>query len=145
MGWLLIGLIVAAVFLILLEWWSRAEIGSAKRALFWAAIIACIAVCAILALTGKVLAAVIPVAMTAWKFRGIGRAAGQAGSPRPKPRETGMSRKEALEVLGLREGASGDEINAAYRRLMAINHPDKGGSDWMAAKLNEARRILIGD
>ncbi|TNE63359.1 MAG: hypothetical protein EP335_09790 [Alphaproteobacteria bacterium] len=55
-----------------------------------------------------------------------------------------MSRDEALEVLGLQPGASEDEINAAYRRLMAQVHPDKGGNDWMASKLNEARRTLLG-
>lgn len=56
-----------------------------------------------------------------------------------------MTRAEALSVLGLSEGAGKDEIKAAYRRLMAQNHPDRGGSDWMAAKINEARRVLIGD
>ena len=55
-----------------------------------------------------------------------------------------MTRSEAYDVLGLEEGAREEEINAAYRKLMAQVHPDKGGSSWMAAKLNEARRILLG-
>ena len=55
-----------------------------------------------------------------------------------------MSHDEALKVLGLRDGASDDEIRAAHRRLMLQNHPDKGGSDYLAAKINEARDTLLG-
>lgn len=55
-----------------------------------------------------------------------------------------MTREEALEVLGLGASADADAIRAAYRRLMARAHPDQGGSTWMAAKLNEARAVLLG-
>jgi hypothetical protein len=54
-----------------------------------------------------------------------------------------MSRQEALAVLGLAEGASEDEIRAAHRRLMRAAHPDGGGSDWLAARINEARDVLL--
>jgi curved DNA-binding protein CbpA len=54
-----------------------------------------------------------------------------------------MTRQEALAVLGLAEGASEDEIRAAHRRLMRAAHPDGGGSDWMAARVNEARDVLL--
>nr|WP_242480403.1 DnaJ domain-containing protein [Rhodovibrio sodomensis] len=56
-----------------------------------------------------------------------------------------MSRAEALEILGLPEGASREEVQRAYRSLIKKLHPDTGGSDWFAAKLNEAKRVLIGD
>nr|WP_242468662.1 DnaJ domain-containing protein [Rhodovibrio salinarum] len=56
-----------------------------------------------------------------------------------------MTREEALEILGLEEGASRADIQHAYRSLMKKLHPDAGGSDWFAAKLNEAKRVLIGD
>lgn len=71
---------------------------------------------------------------------------GETGSgeePRARP-AGGMSRGEALEILGLEEGADEAAVKAAYHRLMQQVHPDRGGSDWMAAKLNEARRILLG-
>lgn len=54
-----------------------------------------------------------------------------------------MSRAEALAVLGLKEGATADDIRAAHRRLMKEFHPDRGGSDYLAAKINQAKDILL--
>ena len=56
-----------------------------------------------------------------------------------------MSRAEALEILGLEEGASRDQIREAYHRLIMKNHPDQGGSAYLAAKLNQAKALLLGD
>ncbi|MBF0307716.1 MAG: DnaJ domain-containing protein [Alphaproteobacteria bacterium] len=55
----------------------------------------------------------------------------------------GMSRAEAFEVLGLDVGASQDDVREAYRRLMVKLHPDHGGSSYLAAKLNQARDLLL--
>jgi cell division protein FtsW (lipid II flippase) len=54
-----------------------------------------------------------------------------------------MSRGQAFNVLGLKEGATRDEIIQAHRRLIQKNHPDRGGSDYIAAQINEAKQILL--
>ncbi len=56
-----------------------------------------------------------------------------------------MSREEALAVLGLSAGADAEAVRAAHRRLMQRVHPDHGGSDVLAARVNEAKRVLLGD
>lgn len=69
-----------------------------------------------------------------------------ADSPGPMgaPADGPMTRAEALSVLGLEEGAAAEAVRAAHRRLMRSAHPDHGGSDWLAARINQARDLLLG-
>lgn len=53
------------------------------------------------------------------------------------------SREKALQVLGLDKAATETDIRNAYKKLMQKLHPDHEGSEWIAAKLNEARDLLL--
>lgn len=54
-----------------------------------------------------------------------------------------MTRDEALAILGLKAGANADDVKAAHKRLMKEFHPDRGGSDYLAAKINAAKDVLL--
>ncbi|MFL2829508.1 MAG: DnaJ domain-containing protein [Alphaproteobacteria bacterium] len=54
-----------------------------------------------------------------------------------------MDKNEAFEILGLDFKASRDDIINAHKKLIEKNHPDKGGSDYLSAKINKARDVLL--
>ena len=53
-----------------------------------------------------------------------------------------MDRREAALILNVRETASKEAVKDAHRKIMIANHPDKGGSPFLAMKINEAKSIL---
>lgn len=80
-----------------------------------------------------------------WRARQQRRGGAGAGTSQgSSSASSAMSRAEALKVLGLKDGASADEVKAAHRRLMAQVHPDHGGSDYLAQQINRAKDVLLG-
>lgn len=77
-----------------------------------------------------------------WRGAGSDRRASDHASAQHA--SAAMTREEALQVLGLAPGASDAEIREAYHSLIRKLHPDHGGSDYLAAKVNQARDVLIG-
>ena len=74
--------------------------------------------------------------------RPFGSRPGDAGSAGSSARSQRMTRQEALQVFGLDDQATREDVQREYRRLMRKIHPDLGGSSYLAAKLNEAKDVL---
>ncbi|XP_049362745.1 mitochondrial import inner membrane translocase subunit TIM14-1-like [Solanum verrucosum] len=55
-----------------------------------------------------------------------------------------MTRREAALILGVRESTPADKVREAHRKVMVANHPDAGGSHYLASKINEAKDIMLG-
>ena len=66
------------------------------------------------------------------------------GDGNPEGLSGEMTRSDAYAILGLEEGASEEQITAAHGRLIQRLHPDRGGSTFLAAKINQAKDLLLG-
>ena len=76
----------------------------------------------------------------AWRQNAQGDA---AGGQRRTATSGKMTDEEAYQILGLQPGAGRDEIGRAHRTLMKKLHPDQGGSTYLAARINEAKDVLL--
>jgi hypothetical protein len=76
-----------------------------------------------------------------WRENAQGNAAaGEGGSAASSGK---MTEEEAYQVLGLQPGANAEEIGRAHRSLMKKLHPDQGGSTYLAARVNQAKDVLL--
>ncbi len=87
-------------------------------------------------------------AIEVWRARQIGgqmksTAPGAEPSAAPAKSPLVLRAEEAALILGVSAEATADEIRAAHRRLISAMHPDRGGSDYLAAKINSARDVML--
>jgi DnaJ homolog subfamily C member 19 len=152
MLWLVIGGLTLFLFLGGLRAFERASVTTIKSLFIWLGALAGISLTLLLVLSGRggmALGALTLFGPLIWQRWRTSHAAADASnqqqaSPPPPGRQGSMTRGEAYEVLGLHPGASEAEIRAAHHRLMRAAHPDSGGSDWVATRINLARDILLG-
>ncbi len=69
--------------------------------------------------------------------------AGRGNMGGGRPVDTAMSEEEAYQVLGLEPGADEAAVRAAHRTLMKKLHPDQGGSDYLASRVNQAKDVIL--
>jgi len=154
MLWLFLGALTLFLFLGGLRAFERASVTTIKSLLAWIAALGGISLALLLILSGRegiALGALVMFGPVIWqRWRAYRAATGtqqqrpSSGSRQPPPRrQTGMTSEEAYQVLGLHPGATEVEIRAAHHRLMRTAHPDSGGSDWLATRVNQARDVLL--
>jgi len=139
----LIYLLAGGVVLILLAWMRQS--GPRLRRREWrllagAVSLAAFASSAFAAIRGGWSPAVILFLLGAW-IASVTRES--PGEPKPQPEPT-MADHEARQLLGVGPNADRKEILEAYARLIKLAHPDKGGTDGLAAQINAARDRLLG-
>lgn len=160
----MIRLLLPILLLLLIVWalkYAR-QLPPAQKRKFWLKIGLTLAVAGVVALTltgrihwiGAVLAACIPLAgrginlamkiIPLWLARKTNTRQEQSQNSTQQSNNSGsMSENEAMEVLGLTQPYNKEDIVEAHRKLMQRVHPDRGGSDHLAAKVNQAKESLI--
>jgi hypothetical protein len=153
MLWLVLGALTLFLFLGGLRAFERASVTTVKSLVVWIVALGGLTLALLLVLTGRggialgALTLFGPLIWNRWRSAhptGLGSGGRRPGAEAPRARGSAMTRQEAYEVLGLAPGASEADIRAAHHRLMRTAHPDTGGSDWLAARVNMARDILLG-
>lgn len=154
--WIALGL--AAIFLLMggMKAFERAKISTIKSFAVWVVALAGLTLTVLLVLTGRGgmalggLTLFGPLLWEKWRASHSPSPGPQVGDGQQKRsraagrRDGWMSPEEALQVLGLQVGASEATIRESHKRLMRAAHPDSGGSDWLASRINQARDVLLG-
>ncbi len=162
-------IIIAVIAIGLLLWHkiSKAPTDKRKNLIFWSTAGVIIGTLVVLAATGRMhwlyalggsIAAFMPRVISALKYlplinrfrqqytqnhtRQSGQQSGQKSAGRANPGK--MTTSEARDILGIKPDASREEIIKAHKRMMHKVHPDRGGTDYLAAQLNQAKDTLLG-
>jgi len=160
MGSLLIG----GVALLIILWFMHKFVRANPRGMAWllqrAGGIALLVAATFLTVRGEWVAA-LPLALMAFGLlgwmpqlslgnsdrggagRGEDAQHGANARQRAAPGTGKMTEEEAYKILGLQPGASAEDIGQAYRSLMKKLHPDQGGTTYLAARINEAKDVLL--
>ncbi|MFL5268992.1 MAG: DnaJ domain-containing protein [Stellaceae bacterium] len=91
----------------------------------------------------RLLEAYLDRAHPEWRDELAGERTSAGGGRGARPASGDMTVEEAYAILGLSPGADAEAIREAHRRLMVKLHPDHGGSDYLATKINRARDVLL--
>ncbi len=157
---LFFGLLLTIALFMLLRHWGQATEEQRRKGLFYTVVFVLAAVCVLLVVTGRIhflaglFAALLPFMRRGWqaaklwlmlrRWQGKGGKRGEgngseAGSSVGGP----MTLDEARDILNVAGDASREEIVKAHRRMIQKVHPDRGGSDALAARVNEAKERLL--
>ena len=160
---IIILLAVIAIGLILWYKISNAPADKRKNLIFWSTAGVIIGTLVVLAATGRMhwlyalggtIAAFMPRVISALRYLPLinrfRQQYTQKGGQQSRQQPTGrtnpgnMTVAQAREILGVSANATRDEIIKAHKRMMQKVHPDRGGSDFLAAQINQAKDTLLG-
>lgn len=143
MIWLLAGAGFLLVGLVLLRLFTQSDPVKLAKGVRYAGAAILMALAGLLVFVGRSAVALVMAGWAVLLLRQKKPAETSPQSDRPMRAKSGMSRTEALDILGLRGDATVVEIRDAHRRLMQTCHPDHGGSSYLAARINAAKDVLL--
>lgn len=125
-------------------WVMRRDVSVRSLAVRQALAVAGLVVTVMLVLRGAAWLSV-PVAMVSVALLAQSMGQSKSDASAQPTAKTAMTREQAAEILGVSLSASEIEIQSAYRQAMKSAHPDVGGSDEQAARVQKARDVLLAD
>ncbi|UTW45717.1 DnaJ domain-containing protein [bacterium SCSIO 12696] len=153
-------IIVIAALFAAWYWWSKLKACPPEKRrnfLLWSGFWGVLGILVILAVSGRMHWLGVAVAGLVPLFKGLlglalrilpllnlrRRADSQQGPATPTSQQGNMTEQEAWDTLGLEPGASKEDIVRAHKKLIQKLHPDRGGNDHLAAKINQAKDKLL--